>query len=403
MKLLAENSSALHTCIDQAHAAAASIVCRYRHALQFDEQPARDLACKDLLLESSLGEGVRTFHLTTYKGVSLHLLDETTGMTGGSLKAIDGCLAAALCRLDGVGRIVFESGGNTGAALTRYGAAAGVETFFFCPLENLDLLESALFDCRRAHLIGVGERDRVKEFAALFARETGIRHLPEKSWRYAAAMFRGLFILEQMLAGGRFDWISQAVSAAFGPIGIFRVLAPFRAELGGMPRFLGIQQQANCPLVDAWTQQPAREKPARLLTRIMYDHSPETYATVGDLMQLLQATRGELLTVDEEEFSRSLISPAGDLLELLAARGVAITRKGGEVLEKTGLLALAGTLKAIDAGTIEAGSRVLCCLTSGVSAADGLAQPEEVVRRPEEVLEYIAKIKGGNEGRPPNG
>jgi phosphoribosylamine-glycine ligase len=48
----------------------------------------------------------------------------------------------------------------------------------------------------------------------------------------------------------------------------------------------------------------------------------------------------------------------------------------GELREKTGLIALAGTLKEIDAGTIRKGSRVLWCLTSGVSHAHGGARAE---------------------------
>jgi hypothetical protein len=56
-----------------------------------------------------------------------------------------------------------------------------------------------------------------------------------------------------------------------------------------------------------------------------------------------------------------------------------ITLAGGEVVEKTGLMALAGAVKEIDAGTISPGERVLCCLTSGISDADGKAVPERVI------------------------
>jgi len=59
----------------------------------------------------------------------------------------------------------------------------------------------------------------------------------------------------------------------------------------------------------------------------------------------------------------------------------------GELREKTGLVALAGTLKAIDAGTIPKGSRVLWCLTSGVSHAEGEATAEFEVNDPQDLLE----------------
>jgi threonine synthase len=321
-------------------------------------------------------------------------------MATGSLKSIDGCLTAARCRMEGVKSIAFESGGNSGSALTRYGQQAGLETFFFCPAENTDLLDSRLFADSRTHLIGVAERGRVKELAGLFARTAGIRHVPDKSWRYDAAMFRGLFILEQMLAATGYDWITQTVSAGFGPIGIYQVLEAFRPDLQKLPRFLGIQQEANCPMFAAWKPEAAgslanSEHKDKLLTRVMYDNSPQTYQTFADLKQLLLLSQGDLLTINETEFATYIYSPApiGPVPELLLSRDLAITMKSGQVLEKTGLMALAGTLKAIDNGTIEAGSRVLCCLTSGASQADGIAWPELTVRSEQDVLEYVALIK----------
>jgi threonine synthase len=396
MKLWAETRSALEKCIDEGCSPESSIVSRYRQAVRFDDQPGRDLAFKRHLLETSIREGARIVPLMTYKGVTIHLLDETSGMTTGSLKAIDGCLTTALCRMEGVGRIVFESGGNTGSALTQYGQNAGLETFFFCPIDNLDLLDSRLFDTRKSHLIGVEERGRVKELAALFATAAGIKHVPDRSWRYAASMFRGLFILEHMLTVGAYDWISQTVSAAFGPIGIYSVLNTFREDVRGVPRFLGIQQEANCPLFEAWKPN-ACPKEGKLLTRIMYDDSPQTYRTYEDFYQLLMQTHGDLLTVNEEEFDSYIYQPAeyGSILELFLSQGVAISLISGRILEKTGMIALAGTLKAIEAGTIEAGSRVLCCLTSGVSDADRSVQPELIVRDARDVLDYVDTISGG--------
>jgi len=58
------------------------------------------------------------------------------------------------------------------------------------------------------------------------------------------------------------------------------------------------------------------------------------------------------------------------------------------VIENTGLVALVGTLKAIDAGVIAAGSHVLCSLTSGVSGADGRARPELTATNTEQVVDY---------------
>jgi hypothetical protein len=64
---------------------------------------------------------------------------------------------------------------------------------------------------------------------------------------------------------------------------------------------------------------------------------------------------------------------------LLRQKGVEITVVENTVVEKTGLMALAGTLKEIKSGKISKGSKILCCLTSGTSNADGLAKAEYTV------------------------
>ena len=399
MKLIAENKAAFERCLDGAYSQDTSVVARYRNAVQFDEHPEKDGAIKNYLLESSIREGARTVQLLTYKGVNINILDETSWMATGSLKSIDGCLTAARCRMEGVTRVAFESGGNSGSALTLYGQKADLETFFFCPSDNIDLLDSSLFDNRRAHLIAVEDRGCVKELTGVFAKSACIRHVPDRSWRYAAAMFRGLFILEQMLAANKYDWISQTVSAGFGPIGIYKVLATFRSEIPCLPRFLGIQQAVNCPMFEAWRPEAASLQGKaghgeKLLTRVMYDNSPQTYKTYSDLRQLLLMSKGDLLTINVEEFDSytSPVAEYGSLPELLRSQGIAISLRSGQVVEKTGMIALAGTLKAIDAGTVEPGSSVLCCLTSGISAADGLAQPELTVRNVRDVLEYVETV-----------
>ena len=51
---------------------------------------------------------------------------------------------------------------------------------------------------------------------------------------------------------------------------------------------------------------------------------------------------------------------AENILDLLKEQGIEITVKGGEVIEKTGLICLSGTLKEIDSGKIAKGSKVVC-------------------------------------------
>ena len=388
MSYLKEDKSPFNSCIDGIYPPENSIVLRYMNDLQFYPTPEEDKKYKDWLKKTSIREGARIFLLTTYKGVKIHILDETSLMHTNTLKSVDGCVSIAHCKLRDYNKVVFESGGNTGTAFTEYGQRAGLETFLFLPKDNIHLLDSKIFEAENSHLISVEEAGLVKKAANLFCKSNGITHIPDAAWRYQASMLRGFFILEYMLLEDKFDWIIQTISAAFGPVGIYRVFREFKEELGPPPRFLGIQQKANCPMYTAWKSnkvipEPVEPDPAeKLLTRVMYDTQPHSYGSYSELVNILNEAKGDLTTVDHKEFYNLLEHDFNGkgLLRLLHENGIEITLRDGEVVEKTGLLSLAGTLKEIDNGNISAGTRVLCCLTSGITRADSMVKPEYEVK-----------------------
>jgi threonine synthase len=366
--------------IDRKYPAETSIVLRYRNAFTFGTEE-EDARFKDLLKCTSIREGARIFSLLNYKGVEIFVLDETSLMHTNTLKSIDGCVTTAHCKLAGYDRVVLETGGNTGAALTAYGTRSGLETFCFIPQENLTLLNSKFFASKKAHLISVEDPGLVKKSTQLFEKLYGLKHIPETRWRIEASRFRGLRILEYMLeASKKFDWITQTISAAFGPIGIYWSFWNLGKNIGTVPRFLGIQQEVNCPMYRAWKARRPNLRPlkidstSKLLAPVMYDVKPHTYGTYRDLLGVLEETKGALCTINRSEFSTFLDRDfeGMGIRGLLKEHGVEM----GELREKTGLIALAGTLKEIDAGTIRKGSRVLWCLTSGVSHAHGGAKAE---------------------------
>ena len=123
----------------------------------------------------------------------------------------------------------------------------------------------------------------------------------------------------------------------------------------------------------------------------MYDVMPYTYGTFDNLNGLLTETGGDLETVNHHEFKKFIDRrfDAKGILELLKDRGVEITIKDKDIVEKTGLLALVGTVKAIDQGMISKGNNVLCCLTSGVSNSDGQASPEyKIINLDQDLAKY---------------
>jgi len=246
----------------------------------------------------------------------------------------------------------------------------------------------------------VVEPGLVKETARLLGKSNGLKQIPETTWRYEASMFRGSFILEHLLKKEKFDWLTQTVSAAFGPIGIYRVLNGFEKEIGQLPRFLGIQQEVNAPLFTAWKKGEMDTESARiystnkLLAKVMYDSRPQTYGTFEEFRNILSTVGGDLTTVDYREFNGFLerTYDRKNILDLLKEKGIEIAVRQGEVIEKTGLIALAGTLKEIDRQKISKGSKVLCSLTSGISEADGMAKPERRISSLDDLTESLNKI-----------
>ncbi len=366
--------------IDSKYSPEQSIVLRYRNAFTFGTED-EDARFKEMLKCTSIREGSRIFFLLKYKGVEIFVMDETSRMHTKTLKSIDGCVTIARCKLAGYERVVLETGGNTGSALTAYGTRVGLETFCFIPEENLHLLNSGFFSSPKGHLISVEEPGMVKKSAQTFGKLYKLKHIPEPAWRYEASRFRGVRILEHMvLENMKFDWISQTISAAFGPIGIYWAFGRFRKAVKKVPRFLGVQQEANCPMYRAWKARRRNLRPlnidstSELLSPVMYDVKPHTYGTYRDLLGVLAETRGAICTINRSEF-KALLDRDFDgrgIRELLKEHEIDL----GNVSERTGLIALAGTLKEIDAGNIRKGSRVLWCLTSGISYGDGRAKGE---------------------------
>jgi hypothetical protein len=129
----------------------------------------------------------------------------------------------------------------------------------------------------------------------------------------------------------------------------------------------------------------------------MYDVKPHTYGTYKDLRKVLVDTKGDVTTIGHTEFSDFVEHEfeGKTVLDLLQDKGIKISVRDGDVVEKAGLIALAGTLKEIDNGLIKEGSNVLCCLTGGMSAANGQAKPEYRMNNVERATREYSKIVFG--------
>jgi threonine synthase len=366
--------------------AAQSVVLRYRDAVRLEPDDADDAALKQLLQKTSLREGIRAFPLVEYKGVSLDVMDETSLMHTRTLKSIDGCVAAAHCLKRGYTSVVFESGGNTGTALTTYLNKAGIETFLFLPSGNVELLDESSFASDLCRVIAIDDARDVKPTAHAFADRRGIPRIPELRWRMQSSTFIGAFVLEHLLSGARYDVLAQSISAAFGPIGVYRVLDRYAEAIGRPPRFLGVQQSTNSPMVSLWRSGGTQAAPdvastTGLIAKVMYDSAPTTYGTFELLRDALERTNGDLTTIDPAEFTQRLGTTVDGrtVLEHLCERGLVPAVRDGDILEKAGLMSLVGTLQQIDKGAIEPGSRVLVLITGCTAQPQGTVAASRLV------------------------
>ncbi len=376
-----------HAAVDPAWDATRSVVMRYRNACRFSANPEEDGRFRAQFSSVTLGEGLRVFPLLVSHGVTVDVLDSTSLMATHTHKSVDGCVTTAHCLIAGHRRIAFESGGNTGMALTVYASRAGIETFLFLPAENLALLDAETFSAPNTHVVAVEDASQVKAAAAAFSEREGVPRVPQVAWRHQASTFIGCFVLEHMLRHGRPTHLVQGISAAFAPIGIYRVLQRFKDNLGGLPAFFGVQQAPNCPMVHAWRgagraeAAPVVSTTGGLLARVMYDSAARSYGTFDDLRSLLLATGGDLTTLDHADFDRWLEEPidGASPVEHLARNGLVVSRRDGEIIEKAGLMGLAGALREIASGRFASGSRLLVNITGGTAHPMGALQADRVI------------------------
>ncbi len=367
--------------VDPAYPARKSVILRYHKSNFLDID-------KKTLLSVSQKEGESIFYLETYKGIDIHILDETSNTTTNTFEALIAMVTIAYCKKLKRRTIIFSSGGNLGEALAAYAQNAGMQAFSFNPLANVPLLSNRLFR-RNIHLIGVRDAQRTREMM-LLARKKMKKKLgydplvPTIDWRLRAARFRGLFLLEYMAKRAiTFSAIAQTISAGFGPLALFETLRQSGLEKpsDGLPQFFGIQQEANCYMYQRWKRK--RLPPSSsLIVPTLFDKNPhKTFGTYPAIARLLKRVNGDLLTINHQEFKQCI---SKQVLKTLLKNGLKHKTRGGQLVARSGLMALAGVYKAIEHGIIERGP-VLVCMTDGARKNSKPAVPEMIIEEKSDV------------------
>ncbi len=353
--------------------------------------------------KTSIKEGSRIFKLLLYKDVEIFIKDETTLMHTGTYKTLDACVSIAFCKKLGFKKIAFSSGANLGSAISEYAKKQGIETFSFHPTSTIEKLNPLFFNNKNSHVISVTKHEKaIKKLTKEFAQTYNIPLIPPLKWRFVASAFRALEIAEYSETNNKFDWIAQIVCAAYGPIGIYKEFEKlakkytFRA-----PKYLGLQQHANCPMVNAWQENQnhlcprhINAKPAKYIEKALYNTNPaKSYPLLFDL---LKKHGGNMLSVDLSDYTK-----ATKFKKKLSKHKINFTTKTldrrKEIVEKSGLLTLGGTLKAIDKGVVKKGESVLCLLTGGCGPfTEKTLIPANVIKK--EKIKDAVKLLGTDFG-----
>jgi threonine synthase len=295
----------------------------------------------------SLGEGLTPLHdvpkLAKAIGVArLWVKDEGLNPTG-SFKARGMSAAVTRARALNVPGLVVPTAGNAGAALTAYGAAAGLPVRVYAPETTpkpiLDTIRTlgANLQLVAGHIGDAGKQARA------FAAESGYFDIStlREPYRIEGKKTMGLELVEQL--GWRMPThIVYPTGGGTGLIGMWKVFAEMRN--GGwlpkdvaMPHMISAQADGCAPIVRAFLAGADRAIPWE---------NPQTHASglrvpgaLGDrlILRALYESKGDAHAVSEDAIR------AGTL-EIARASGVDAAPEGGCALSVTRELVAAGRI-----------------------------------------------------------
>ena len=286
-------------------------------------------------------------------GVDLYVKDEGRNPTG-SFK--DRGLSAAVTRAaaDGVPGLVIPSAGNAGAALSAYGARAGLPVRVYIPEDTPEGVERR---CRRygSDVVTVdGLITDCGELAAEYAEETGAFNVStlQEPYRIEGKKTMMLEIVEAL--GEAPDAIVYPTGGGTGLIASWKVLRELE-ELGVVDeadtRMYSVQSEGCAPIVRAWEEGLEEAAPWE-------DAETDAYglrvpSALGDflILRALRESGGGAVAVPD-----AAMEEGAD--ELGAREGVNAVIEGG------GTLAAARRLR--ESGRIEAGETVVLFNTANL-------------------------------------
>ncbi len=306
----------------------------------------------------SLGEGMTPL-ISFDNALHDHRLKLDFVCPTGSYKDRGAAVLLSKVKALGVQEVVEDSSGNAGAAIAAYSAKAGIDCTIYCPASTSKgkLTQISMYGAKLKLI--EGNRAATTQ-AVLEAAET--TYYASHNWNpffLEGTKTIAFEITEQL------GW--QAPDHIICPIGFGSVYMGLHIGFGELhaqgiitkiPRLLGVQSAACCPVYKAYAE-----------NRAQIERSPQTYETLAEgitseapirgntIMQALRETNGAITIVDEAEIE----SGTKDL----ASKGIYV--------EPTSAVIVKAFDKFVESGIIRVGDITVSILTgSGLKATDKL-------------------------------
>jgi len=357
-----------------------SVVLRYGSALRG--------VSGDALAAASICEVGRILPLAAVDGVHLDLLDLSTGSTTGTFKDWLACVAVARSWERGDTAVLFQSSGNTGMALSVYASRLGILPLFLYPEGSQYKLDARLLNGTEAILFEVARSEpEIKRLTGALAQALTLPQIPDLDTQIEANKLRAYLLLDHYrLTGVWHQWHAQALSSAFGPLGLFQGFQELRSSLGreglAPPRLYGVQQEAVCPWARLFQHCHDRDSSgggAAVIEPTLFRTRPGP-DLVRRMDRLMATYGGSITALFNADYQRLRPRAMALLAEAGLSFGISI-REGRRPVqaEQAGILALCGVLGGLETGVFRRGERVLVAMTGGCRP-NVLAQAEPDLR-----------------------
>ncbi|WP_136163409.1 threonine synthase [Sphingomonas flavalba] len=292
-------------------------------------------------------------------GATAPIVKDEGRLPTGSFKARGLVMAVSMAKELGIRRIAMPTNGNAGAAMAAYCAAAGIESYVFCPDDTpeVNVREIALQGAKVWRVNGlIGDCGRIvgegREAMGWFDLST-----LKEPYRIEGKKTMGLELVEQL--GWQVpDVIFYPTGGGTGLIGMWKAFAELEAiGLIGpeRPRMVAVQASGCAPIVNAWKAGANHAEPVTDAHTVA--SGIRVPGAIGDFL-ILNAVResgGFAIAVDDDA-----------IIEVRDR----VAREGGFLLCPEGAATAAAWEAAIDGGLIARTDRAVL-----YNCASGLKYP----------------------------